>query len=124
MLDYDVLINGVDFTPFIKWDSYSTKKIPVYSQSVTTLDGVTHMTLIRTKGEASFSLNPQNADDTLDIADALLTQPCVVYYFSLQSQDYETARMVIDEQTADYLVRCKFLGEKWNSIAAIHLQEL
>lgn len=124
MLDFNLTINGVDFKPFIRWDSYSTRKIPVYSQTVTTIDGVEHKTLIRNRGELSFSLNPQNATNTLALASALLTQPCTVNYFSLQTQQYEGAIMALDGQSAEYLVRCKFQGEKWNKFDSITLTEL
>ncbi len=124
MLDYTVTINGVDFTPYGQYESYNTKKTPQYSRSVETIDGVTHMALKRNVGGLSFALNPQDAETTAILAEALLAQPCEVYYFSLQSQVYETATMNLDEQSAEYLVRCKFLGRKWNQIAPLTFTEL
>ena len=124
MLDYTLTVNGVDFTGKIERDSYRTSKIPVYSDSVVTLDGVTHIANLRNKGEVSFALNPQAASDTATLCNALLIMPCTVYYFSLQSQSYETARMMLDNQSAEYLSRCLYKGLKWNQMDSITLTEL
>lgn len=124
MLDYTLTVNGTDLTKYVKYDSYSTNKTPMYADPVTTLDGVQHTALIRSVGSVTFELNPQNATDTQIIASALLTQPCAVKYFSLQTQQYEDATMKLTDQSADYLVKCKFLGQKWNQINTITLVEL
>jgi hypothetical protein len=124
MLDYTLTINGVDFTDKIERDSYTTKKIPVYSQSIVTMDGITHVTNLRNKSEISFSLNPQNATDTATLCTALLTMPCEVYCFSLQTQVYELKNMMIDSQSAEYLSRCLYRGERWNQMDSITLTEL
>jgi len=124
MLDYTLTINGIDFTSMVERDSYKTSKIPVYSESIMTMDGVTHVALIRNKGEISFDLNPQNATKTSVACVALLTMPCVVRYFDLQIQAYVNATMVIDQQTAQYLSRCLYKGERWNQMESITLTEL
>lgn len=124
MLDYTLTINGVDFTGMVERDSYVTSKIPVYSDSVVTMDGITHLALIRNKGEITFEFNPQNATDTQAACAALLSIPCVVDYFSLQTQAYERANMSIDQQSAQYLSRCLFRGERWNQMTSITLTEL
>ena len=124
MLDYTLTVNGTDLTNYVLYDSYSTNKTPVYANSVTTLDGVEHTALIRTRGSLTFQLNPQNATITQTIASSLLTQPCSVHYFSLQTQQYEDDTMKLTDQSADYLVKCKFLGQKWNQINTITLVEL
>jgi len=124
MLKYTFTINSVEFSTYVKYDSYSTKKIPVYATPVVTLDGVSHTRCIRHKGSVSFELNPQDATTTDTLATALFTQPCTVYYFNLQTQEYETATMQLDEQSADFLVLCKAYGYDWNQIAPITLTEL
>ena len=124
MLDYTLTINGVNFTDKIERDSYMTKKIPVYSDSIVTMDGITHVTNLRNKSEISFSLNPQNATDTATLCTALLTMPCEVYYFSLQTQAYELKNMMIDSQSAEYLSRCLYRGQRWNQMDSITLTEL
>lgn len=124
MLDYTLTINGVDFTKMVERDSYETRKIPVYSDSVTTMDGVTHVVLLRNKGEVSFEFNPQNSTDTASACAALLSMPCLVRYYNLQTQSYEFANMVIDEQSAQYLSRCLYRGERWSQMDSITLTEL
>lgn len=124
MLDYTLTINGVDFTPMVERDSYRTSKIPVYSDSVMTMDGITHVALLRNKGEISFDFNPQNATNIETACAALLTMPCAVRYFDLQTQAYVNANMVIDQQTAQYLSRCYYRGERWSQMESITLTEL
>ena len=124
MLDYALTVNGTDLTKYIKYDSYSTNKTPMYADPITTLDGVQHTALIRSVGSVTFELNPQNATDTQTIASALLTQPCAVKYFSLQTQQYEERNMKLTDQSAEYLVKCKFQGLKWNQIGKVTLVEL
>lgn len=124
MLDYTLTINGTDFTGMIERDSYSTKKVAVFSEAVVTMDGVTHLSLIRNKAEISFKLNPQTASDTATASAALLSMPCEVYYFNLQDQQYEYANAVIDAQSATYLSRCLQGNLRWNQIDAVTLTEL
>lgn len=124
MLNYTLKVNNVALTNYVKFDSYSTSKTPVYATPVVTLDGVSHTRCIRHKGSVSFEFNPQNATNTKTIAEALMTQPCEVYYFNLQTQDYETALMQLDEQSAEYLALCKAYGLNWNQIGQITLTEL
>lgn len=124
MLYYTLTVNSTDITNYVKFDSYSTSKVPVYSNSVVTMDGVTHVRQIRSKGAVSFELNPQDAATTKIIAEALLTQPCSVYYFNLQTQTYETVNMMMDEQSAEYLALCEAKGLKWNQLSPIQLTEL
>lgn len=124
MLDYTLTINSVDFTNYVERDSYATSKIPVYSESVLTMDGYTHVANLRNKGEVTFTLNPQNATDTATLCNALLTQPCVVYYFSLQTQHYEQVNMMLDRHSAEYLSRCLYKNQRWNQLEQITLTEL
>lgn len=124
MLDYTVTINSVDFTSAIERDSYKTTKTPVYSKAVTTMDGVSHVVKLRNKNKVSFELNPQIATNMGTLCAALLTEPCSVYFYSLQSQAYETSNMVLEKQTAQYLSRCLAGGLKWSQVERIELTEL
>lgn len=124
MLDYTLTINGVDFTAMVERDSYKTAKIPVFSETVTTMDGVDHLVLLRHKGSCSFEFNPQTAAQTKIACDALLTKPCTVRYFNLQSNTYENASMTLDEQSAQFLSRCLSRGFRWNQMEPITLTEL
>lgn len=124
MLDYTLKINDVDFTSAIERDSYNTTIIPVYSDSVRTMDGITHITLLRNKSEIEFEINPQNSVSTRALCIALLSMPCSVYFFDLQAQNYRFANMTVDNYTAEYLSRCLYRGEKWNQLSKITLTEL
>lgn len=124
MLDYTLLINGVDIAPMIERDSYQTRKIPIYSESIVTMDGITHTALLRNKGEITFEFNPQNASDTESVCTALLETPCEVYYYDLQTQAYALANMIIDQQSAQYLSRCLYRGERWSQMEQVTMTEL
>ena len=124
MLDYTLTINGVDFTEMVERDSYKTDTVPVFSERFTTMNGVDHTALIRNKKTISFEFNPQTAGQTKIACDALLTQPCTVRYFNLQSNTYENASMTLDEQSAQYLSRCLSRGLRWNQMDPITLTEL
>ncbi len=124
MLDYTVTINGVDFTSMIERDSYQTSRIPIYSERITTIDGVDHIVMLRNKGAMSFSLNPQTAAQTEAAYNALIQQPCEVNYYNLQAQEYQSAYMITDRQTAEYLSRCQYKGLRWNQMGPITFEEL
>lgn len=124
MLDYTLTVNGVDLTPYIRFDSYITDAVPVYSREVVTLDGVTHVTQLRTRRSVRFAFNMQDADTTALIASALLVQPCTVSFFSIQNQQNETAKMRIDGQSAEYLAECRLRGKRWNQASDVTLEEL
>ena len=124
MLNYTLTINNTDLTSYVKFDSYATSMSTVYSSPVVTMDGVTHVRKIRSKSTVSFELNPQDAATTKTIAETLLTQPCSVYYFNLQTQTYETANVMMDDQSAEYLALCEAKGLNWNQMSPIELTEL
>lgn len=124
MLDYTLTINGVDFASMIERDSYSTGRVPVFSETVTTMDGVDHVALVRHKGTIRFEFNPQTAAQTATAFQALMTQPCTVYYFCLQTNAYRQATMRLSEMSAAYLSRCLARGLRWNQIDEIELTEL
>lgn len=124
MLNYTLTINNTDLTSYVKFDSYATSVSTVFSSPIVTMDGVTHVRKIRDKATVSFELNPQDAATTKVIAETLLNQPCSVYYFNLQTQTYETATMMMDDQSAEYLALCEAKGLNWNQMSAIELTEL
>ena len=124
MLDYTLTINGVNFTAMVERDSYHTARIPVFSESVTTMDGVDHVALLRNKSSLTFEFNPQTTAQTKTAYDALTAQPCTVYFFNIQSNAYKTANMKLDEQSAQYLSRCLSRGLRWNQMDPITLTEL
>lgn len=124
MVSLTFKVNNTDYSGYIERDSYSTSVIPVYSETITTLDGVDHKTLKRLKGRLSVGLNPQNAANTALICADLLSSPVEVQYHCLQRNLDITANMVVDTVSADFLSRCLFRGENWNQTQSITLTEL
>lgn len=124
MLNYQFQINGTNFAPYVERDSYNTAMRPVYTNEVVTLDGVSHYANLRNKYEITFEMNPTTAARTAALGNALMVQPCTVYFFSLQTQSYTTATMSLDGHSADYLSRCLSQGQTWNQLAEITLTEL
>lgn len=124
MLDYTLTINSTDFTAMVERDSYKTDTVPVFSERITTMDGVDHVALIRNKSSLTFEFNPQTTTQTKTACDALLTQPCTVYFYNIQSNAYKTADMTLDGQSAQYLSRCLSRGLHWNQMQSITLTEL
>ncbi len=122
--NYTVNINGVDVTSMIEIDSYSTALIPVYGGSVTTMDGVEHVSVLRNKGKISFSVNPLTDTQTAQLTYALQPAVVEVKYHCLQRNTTIIATMRIDGITAQHLGRVRFAGRKWNEIAGITLMEL
>ena len=108
----------------VERDSYKTDTVPVFSERFTTMNGVDHTALIRNKKTIAFEFNPQTAAQTKIACDALSIQPITVYFFDLQANDYGTAKMTLDGQSAQYLSRCLSQGLKWNQMDPITLTEL
>lgn len=124
MVNLTFKVNSNDYSGLVERDSYETTLIPVYGQSITTMDGVTHTSLLRYKGELKVSLNPTKATDTATLCADLLSVPCEVMYHDLERNIDVTASMILDEVSASYLSRCLYQGLKWNQIEPITLKEL
>lgn len=121
---YPVKISGTDITGFIVPGSYTTNLIPVYSEAVTTMDGIDHVSLIRVKHSISFSLNPV-PDDRMDPLFALLRSGTVsVEYVPLDSGTAQIGTFRLDEMSVSYLYGVVCQGKRWNSIQPLTLVEL
>lgn len=121
---YLVEINGKEIGQMVEIDSYSTSLDPVYGDSVTTMDGVEHVAIIRYRGTVKFALNPRTDASTAEICALLLESPLQVRYHCLQRNTEVLARMKINSLSAQYLGRVRYGGRKWNEIPAITLKEL
>lgn len=110
---YTLIINGFDCTDMVERDSYSTSLFPVAVPMITTMDGVDHTRIIRYKARLHVSLNPQTAEQGALLTAALMDSPMTVQFHCLQRNDDYTAKMILDEISADYLSRCLALGQKW-----------
>lgn len=123
-VDYVLKVNGVDFGRMVEIDSYHTSLEPVYGDSVTTMDGVEHIAVIRYRGAVEFTLNPQTDTASEKAFAALLKSPLEVYYHCLQRNADVIASMKLDSISAQHLGRARFCGRKWNEIPPITLMEL
>ena len=97
MTKFPFTVNGVDFSALVHKRGYATNRVAVYSDTVTTLDGVDHASLLRTKGILTVTLNPAEKSKMLELAEALKTLPAVVSYHSFQTGMTETETMTIAE---------------------------
>ena len=122
--NYTVIINGVDITSMIEVDSYATDLIPVYGGSVTTMDGVEHVSVLRHKGKLSFSVNTLTDTQTAKLNDVLQPTVVEVQYHCLQRNTIIIATMKTDGSTARHLGRVRFGGCRWNELSGISLTEL
>ena len=87
---FPLVVNGVDLTDMVERDSYETTIDPVIGASVTTMDGVDHVAVIRYKGEIRVSLNPKTEAEVQTAMAALMVQPMEVYYHCLQRNETGT----------------------------------
>lgn len=124
MISYRFKAGGLDLAPYVERDSYATTVTPVFTDSVTTMDGVDHYSLLRLRGSVTVKLNPQSAAATALICAALLQHPVTVEYFCLQRQAVVVASMRAPAQTAQFLSRCLAGGQCWMQAANITLEEL
>lgn len=122
--NYQVVANGADITSMIEIDSYTTALLPVYGSSVTTMDGVEHVSIVRYKGKLSFAANPQTDTQTERLSAALSSGIIETQYHCLQRNSVVIAKMRLDEISARHLGRVRFGGKKWNEVSAITLTEL
>lgn len=124
MTKYLFKLNGVDFSNYVDAKGYKTTVTPVFSNTITTLDGVGHTALVRYKGSLSISLNALKASDVKNIAMALMNAPVEVAYHCIQRNADVIARMVPDAVTARFLPYCIYGNQDWNVVDEITLVEL
>lgn len=122
--NYTVIINGVDITSMIEVDSYTTDLVPVYGGSVTTMDGVEQVSVLRHKGKLSFAVNPLTDAQTARLNDALQPAVVEVQYHCLRRNTTIIATMRTDGATARHMGRVRFGGCRWNELSKISLTEL
>lgn len=121
---YQVIVGGVDITPMIEIDSYTTALVPVYGGSVTTMDGVKHTSIIREKGELRFAVNPLTDVQTRNLNAAMQSGIVEVQYHCLQRNTTIICTMEIDRPTVRHMGRVRFGGARWNELSEITMTEL
>lgn len=124
MISFKFKAAGVDLAPYVERDSYTTAVQPVFTETVTTMDGVDHDKLLRLRGSVTVKLNPQSAGNAAKISAALLGHPVEVEYFCLQRQAVVVASMRAPAQTAQFLSRCLAGGQQWSQAESITLEEM
>lgn len=125
MVNYSFSINGVDFSGMVERDSYTTALTPVFSKTITTMNGVDHFVQVRTRGFVTVRLNPQTDADAASFCAELLKGPALVRYHCLQRNADVYATMAVDSDlTAAYLSRCLHMGKKWVEAEPVTLREL
>ena len=121
---YTLIVNGFDLTDMVERDSYSTSLEPVAVPIITTMDGIDHTRIIRYRSRLQVSLNPQTAEQSALLTNALMISPMSVQFHCLQRNTTVTANMIIDEISADYLSRCLAYGKKWYQLDDLTFTEL
>ena len=124
MISYRFKASGVDLAPYVERDGYTTAVTPVFTDKVTTMDGVDHCSLLRLRGSVTVKLNPQSATNAARISAALMGHPVEVEYFCLQRQAIVVANMRAPAQTAQFLSRCLAGGQQWLQPETIALEEM
>jgi len=116
-------INGVSFADIVDKDQYHTEKVPV-TRSLTTLDGVDHVVLLREKGVLTFGCNPMTAERYAALCAALSGGVVTVQYTDLQSGTVRTASMAYDTKAATHIPRCMAKGAEWLEGISVTMTEL
>lgn len=102
---YTFRINGVDFSNVITAYGYATQYVPVYSESVTTLDGVEHTTVLRYKGSLTITVRPLEGAELRALTNALAVGIPSITYTCLQRNTNATANMKLDTMSAELVLR-------------------
>lgn len=94
-------INGTDFSGYITKYGYETAVIPVFAESVQTLDGVEHTAIIRYKGQVHITIRPLTGSEWSTLHTALSQGILTVVYYCIQRNTNITAYMRLDEMSAE-----------------------
>lgn len=93
MTNLPFTINGVDFSDVVHKYGYATDSIPVYSRTITTLDGVDHCNLIRMRGVLTITTNPVSEARAAAFCSALQSLPAAISYYCFQTGKTVTQTM-------------------------------
>lgn len=98
-------INGIDFSDLLQAYGYSTAQIPVYSQSVQTMDGIEHVGILRYRGSLKVSLKPLTGLELGSLTNALADGVPVIRYTCLQRNAVVMANMRLDDVSAELVLK-------------------
>lgn len=103
---YIFKINGTDFSGRVKRYGYKTSYTPVYSNSVTTMDGVDHAVILRWRHGLTVDLMPMSESESASLQTALSGGNIAsVQFSSLQLNSVVTAQMQITPSSAALVLK-------------------
>ena len=98
-------IGGTDFSSYITKYGYATAYTPIYFDSVTTMDGVEHVAVIRYGGALTVQLRPLTALQWATLKGKLTDGILTVKYTCLQRNQDVTASMKLDTMSAELVLQ-------------------
>lgn len=98
-------INGTDFSGYITKYGYETAVIPVFAESVQTLDGVEHTAVIRYRGQLNITIRPLTGAEWYTLYNALSQGILTIVYSCIQRNADVMANMKLDEMSAEKVLQ-------------------
>lgn len=103
---YTFTVNSTDLSSYVLRYGWNTSYTPVYSETVTTMDGVNHNIIVRWKHGLTVQLKPLTESQLSSIQTALGGSTVAsVTFSSLQKNTSVTANMVLDPSSAELLLK-------------------
>lgn len=103
---YTFKINGTDFATKVQRYSYSTSYTPVYTDNITTMDGVDHAVIKRWRHGLSVVLNPMSETDLATLQTALQNSTIAsVQFSSLQLGVDVTCNMILNTEASTLVLK-------------------
>lgn len=95
MIPYTFEVNGTSYASLVKKYSYTTDRIPVETNRVTTMDGVDHVAIIRYRGVLNLEINPQEEATFQAFCAAIASGVLTVKYHCMQTNADVTQQMTV-----------------------------
>lgn len=103
---YTFQVNSTDLKSYVLPYGYNTSYEPVYSDTITTLDGVDHSVILRWRHKLTVQLKPLSESNLSTIQTALGGATVAsVKFSSLQRNTDVTVNMVLDPSSADIVLK-------------------
>ena len=101
---YTFKINGVDFSDIIMRYGYQTAYEPIYTDRITTLDGVDHTAIIRWRNGVTIPVRPLERTRLIQLTNALKAGIPTITFTSLQQGTDVTASMTMEDYSLELLL--------------------
>ena len=98
-------VNGHDCSDLIQKYGYATSYVPVYTQSVQTMDGVEHVGILRYRGTLTVTLKPLTGTQLNNFTNYLGSGVPSIRYQCLQRNTVVLANMKLDPVSADLVLQ-------------------